>query len=96
MHGVLPVVVSMGLVGFGSFELEIGTSVRTSPSGFWISLYIPSTNGVISIWNAIIEKKVRCLSIAFLHYKDVIQPIKQLGLTMSSTLTTQYNREKGF
>ena len=77
---------SMGLVDFGSSESEFGTSVNStmlawtlelSPSGSWMSSYVSSANRVISIWNAIIEKIVRCLSIAFLHYKVVIQPIKQ-------------------
>ena len=54
---------SMGSVDFGSSESEFGTSVNStmlawtselSPSGSWMSSYVPSANGVISIWNAII------------------------------------------
>ena len=63
MLQVLPVVVSMGSVGFGSSESEFGTSVNSrifawasekSPSGSWMSSYVPSTNDVVSICNAMI------------------------------------------
>ena len=68
MHRGLPVVVSIESVDFGSSESEFGTSVSSttltwaseiSPSGFWISSYVLSTNGVISICNAIVGKKIR-------------------------------------
>ena len=63
MHQILPVVVSMKSVGFGSSESEFGTSVKSttlawaseiSPSGSWISSYVPSASDVISIWNAVV------------------------------------------
>ena len=86
MHRDLPVVVSIESVDFGSSELEFGTLVSSmtlawaseiSPSGSWINSYVPSANGVISIWNAIVGKKiVRYLSIAFLHGK-VVNSINQ-------------------
>ena len=65
MHWVLPVVVSIESVDFGSSESEFGTSVSStilafasekSPSESWMSSYVPSANGVISIWNAIVGK----------------------------------------
>ena len=55
---VLPVVLSIESVDFGSSESEFGTSVNStmlawasemSPSGSWMSSYVPSANGVISI-----------------------------------------------
>jgi len=58
MHRVLPVLVSIESVDFGSSESKFGTSVSSatltlaseiSPSGSWINLYVPSANGVISI-----------------------------------------------
>ena len=54
---------SIGSVGFGSSESEFGTSVNSiilawasekSPSGSWMSSYVPSTSEVVSIWNAIV------------------------------------------
>ena len=63
MHGGLPAVVSIESVGFGSSESEFGTSVNSktlawaskiSPSGSWMSSYVPSASGVASIWNAIV------------------------------------------
>ena len=62
MLQVLPVVVSMGSVGFGSSESEFRTSVNStmlawaseiSPSGSWMSLYVPSANDVISLCNVV-------------------------------------------
>ena len=56
--------VSIESVGFGSSESEFGTSVNStilawasekSPSGSWMSSYVPSANDVVSICNAIIE-----------------------------------------
>ena len=70
--------VSIEPVGFGSSEFEFGTSVistvlawasKKSPSGSWMSSYVPSANDVISICNAVEGKLVKCLSTAFLHYK---------------------------
>ena len=71
---------SIKSVDFGSFESEFGASVSStifawasekSPSGSWVSSYVPSANGVISICNAIVGKsKILYLSIAFLHEKD--------------------------
>ena len=58
MHRGLPVAVSIESVGFNSFETEFGTSVNSvmlawaseiSPSGSWMSSYVPSANGVTSI-----------------------------------------------
>jgi len=58
MHRVLPVVVSIKSIDFGSSELEFGASVSSttlawaseiSPSDSWISSYVLSANGVISI-----------------------------------------------
>ena len=55
----------MESVDFGSSESEFGASVSStilawaleiSPSGSWINSYVPSANGVISIWNAIVGK----------------------------------------
>ena len=63
MHRGLPVVVSIESVGFGSSESKFGTSVNSamlawaseiSPSGSWISSYVPSANDVASICNAIV------------------------------------------
>ena len=64
MHRGLPIAVSIESVGFGSSESEFGTSVNStvlawasekSPSGSWINSYVPSTNNIISICNAIFE-----------------------------------------
>ena len=73
----LPVTVLEKSVGFSSSESKFGTSVNSaaltwaseeiSPSGSWISSYVPSASGMTSIWNAIFENLVKCLSIAFLH-----------------------------
>ena len=61
----LPVEVSVGSVKSGSSEPKFGASVSSttlawaseekSPSGSWVSSYVPSTSGVISIWNAKVE-----------------------------------------
>ena len=80
MHRGLPVLMFIRSVDFGSSESEFGASVsptilawasEESPSGSWMSSYVSSANGVISIWNAIVGKnnKVLYLSIAFLHEK---------------------------
>ena len=71
---------SIKSVDFGSSESEFGVLVSStifawalekSPSGSWVSSYVLSANGVISICNAIVAKsKVLYLSIAFLHEKD--------------------------
>ena len=64
MHWGLPVTVSIELVDFGSSESESGASVSSttlawasekSPSGSWMSSYVPSANDVASICNAIIR-----------------------------------------
>ena len=74
--------VSVESVDFGSSELEFGTSVsartlawasKISPSGSWINSYVPSANGVISIWNVIVGKNSKVL---FLHDK-VVNSINQ-------------------
>ena len=58
MHRVFPVLVSIESVDFGSSESEFGTSVNStilawaseiSPSGSWISSYVPSASEVASI-----------------------------------------------
>ena len=58
MYRGLPVVVSIESVDFGSSESDFGASVSSttlawasekSPSGSWMSSYVPSANGVISI-----------------------------------------------
>ena len=63
MHRGLPSVASIGSVGFGSSESEFGVLVKSttlawvsekSPSGSWISSYVPSVNDVVSICNAIV------------------------------------------
>ena len=63
MHRGLPVVVSIGSVNWGSSESGFGASVmlttltrasEKSPSGSWMSSYVPSANEVVSICNAII------------------------------------------
>ena len=68
MYRGLPVLLSIESVDFGSSESEFEASVSSttlawaseiSPSGSWISSYVPSTNGVISICNAIVGKKIR-------------------------------------
>ena len=62
MHRGLPVVVSIKSVDFGSSELEFGASINStmsvgvlekSPSVSWMSSYVPLTNDVVSICNAI-------------------------------------------
>ena len=73
----LPVEVSVGSVKSGSSEPKFEASVSStmvawaseekSHSGSWVSSYVSSTSGVISIWNAKVEILVKCLSIAFLH-----------------------------
>ena len=54
----MPSMASIGSVGFGSSESEFGTSVNSiilawasekSPSGSWMSSYVPSTSEVVSI-----------------------------------------------
>ena len=64
MHWGLPVTVSIESVDFGSSESESGASVSSttlawasekSPSGFWMSSYVPSANDVVSICNAIFK-----------------------------------------
>ena len=61
MHRVLPVLVSIELVDFGSSESEFGASVSSttlawaseiSLSGSWMSSYVSSANDV-SICNAV-------------------------------------------
>ena len=63
MLQVLPVVVSMGSVGFGSSESEFRTSVNStmlawaleiSSSGSWMSSYVPSASDIVSICNAVV------------------------------------------
>ena len=63
MHQGLPVSVFIESVSWGSSELEFWVSVNStvlvraleeSPSGFWVSSYIPSANDVVSICNAMI------------------------------------------
>ena len=87
MHWVLPVVVSIESVDFGSSESEFGASINSttlawaseiSPSASWINSYVPYANGVISIWHATVGRnsKVLYLSIAFLHDK-VVNSINQ-------------------
>ena len=58
MHRVLPVIVSMESVDFGSSESEFGASISSttlaraseiSPSGSWINSYVPSANEMTSI-----------------------------------------------
>ena len=64
MHRGLPVVVSIESVDFGSSESEFGASVSStilawasekSPSGSWVSSYVPSANDVVPICNAIVK-----------------------------------------
>ena len=64
MHQGLPLVTSIESVDFDSSESTFETSVNSttlvwaseiSPSGSWISLYVPSTTNIISICNAIVE-----------------------------------------
>ena len=63
MHQGWPISVSIELVGWGSSELEFGALVNStvlawasekSPSGSWMSSYVPSANDVVFICNAII------------------------------------------
>ena len=61
----LPIELSVGSVNFGSSESKFGASDSSitlawaseekSPSGSWVSSYVLSTSGVISIWDAIFE-----------------------------------------
>ena len=64
MYQSLPVLMSKESVDFGSSKSEFGASVRSmtmalasklSPPDSWMSSYVPYANGVISIWNAIVE-----------------------------------------
>ena len=64
MHRGLPSVVSIKSVGFGSSGSGFGTLVNSatlawtseiSPSGYWMSSYVPSTSDIISICNAVVE-----------------------------------------
>jgi hypothetical protein len=64
MHEDLPSVASIKSVGFNSSELEFGTSVSSiilvwaselSPSGFWMSSYVPSASDIGSICNAVVK-----------------------------------------
>ena len=65
MHRGLPVEVFVGSVNSGSSEPKFGASVKSTtlawaseekyPSGSWVSSYVLSTSGVISIWDAIVE-----------------------------------------
>ena len=63
MHRGLPSVVSIELVDFSFSESEFGTSVNSAtltwtsektPSGSWMSSYVPSTSDIISICNAVV------------------------------------------
>ena len=63
MHRGSALVVSIESVSFSSSESKFGTSVNSamlawaseiSPSGSWISSYVPSANDVVSICNAIV------------------------------------------
>ena len=65
MYRSLPVLMSKESVDFGSSEFKFGALVSStilawasekSPSESWMSSYVPSTNGVISIWNVIVGK----------------------------------------
>ena len=58
MHWGFPIVVSTESVDFGSSESQFGASINSttsagvlekSPSGSWMSSYVPSANEVISI-----------------------------------------------
>ena len=69
---------SIESVCWGSSELEFGALVNStvliwaskkSSSGSLMNSYVPSANEVVSICNAIFEILVKCLSIAFLHYR---------------------------
>ena len=65
MHQGLPAEVSVGSIISGSSEPKFEASVSStmlawaseekSHSGSWVSSYVPSTSGVISIWNAKVE-----------------------------------------
>ena len=64
MHQGLPVVVSIESVDFGSSESEFGASVSStilarasekSPTGSWMSSYVPSASEVFSICNVVVE-----------------------------------------
>ena len=64
MHQGLPSVASIKSVGINSSELEFGTSVSSiilvraselSPSGSWMSSYVPSVRDIVSICNAVVK-----------------------------------------
>jgi hypothetical protein len=64
MHRGLPLVTSIESLDFDSSESTFETSVNSttlvwaseiSPSGSWISSYVPSTSNIIYICNAIVE-----------------------------------------
>ena len=64
MYQGLPLVTSIESVDFDSSESTFETSVNStmlvwaseiSPSGSWISLYVPSTSDIISICNVVVE-----------------------------------------
>ena len=64
MHWGFPIVVSTESVDFGSSESEFGASINSttsvgalekSSSGSLMNSYVPSTNEVVSICNAIFE-----------------------------------------
>ena len=63
MHQSLSIVVSIESVDFGSSESEFGALVNSttlawasekSPSGSWMNSYVPSSNDVVSICNAVV------------------------------------------
>ena len=63
MHQSLSIVVSIESVDFGSSESEFGALVNSttlawaskiSPSGSWMSSYVPSANNVVSICNIVV------------------------------------------
>ena len=63
MHRGLPSLASIESVSFGSSELEFETSVNStmlawasekSPSGSWMSSFVPSPSDVVSICNAVV------------------------------------------
>jgi len=62
MQWGLPLMVFIELVVFDSSELEFGTSINSrmlvwtsekSPSGSWMSSYVPSTSDMVSMCNAV-------------------------------------------
>ena len=63
MQRGLPVVISIKSVDLGSSESEFEVSANStilawasekSPSGSWMSSYVPSANDVVSICNAVV------------------------------------------